>query len=88
MNPELKKPPKRVPRLELSKAGNLEDLLEVLWKAVKTAEAFLDDPDKETRFRGIHATAQAGGVYRNLLETFEFKDRLETVEEQLAGKAS
>jgi hypothetical protein len=34
---------RRVPRLELSKAGSLEDLLEVLRKVVKTAEAFLDD---------------------------------------------
>jgi hypothetical protein len=27
--------------------GNLEDLLQVIWKAVKTAKAFLDDEDKE-----------------------------------------
>lgn len=82
----LKSPPKRSEKLDPSKAGGLEDLLAVLWKAVKTAEAFLEDPDKETRFRGIHASSQAGGVYRNLLETFEFRERLEAVEEAQGGR--
>lgn len=64
------------------KPGTMEDVLLVLWTAVRDAERLLyeaEDPD--FRLRCIHAISQAAGQYVRLLESGEFDARLKALED-------
>ncbi len=49
------------------KPGDRDALKKELWAAVRAASALLDNENPDVRLRAVHATAQAGNVYRAVL---------------------
>jgi hypothetical protein len=49
------------------KPGDRDALKKELWAAVRAASALLDSENPDVRLRAVHATAQAGNVYRGVL---------------------
>jgi hypothetical protein len=65
------------------RAGDLPALKIEVWMALLTAAEILADPESapELKLRCVHAIAQTGGVYMNLLKVSDFEQRLAAVEE-------
>jgi hypothetical protein len=64
-----------------AKPGNLAGLQRLLWRALKTAEAILDEAaEPDMQLRAVHAISQASGQYAKLLEIGELEARIAALE--------
>jgi hypothetical protein len=68
------------------KPGDREALKRELWAAVRAASGLLDSENPDVRLRAVHATAQAGNVYRAVLGDGDLEEIVAQLEER-AGKA-
>lgn len=60
--------------------GDLERAKKRLWRAVLRASEIVEDPDPALALKGIHALAQACGVYTKLFEVAELEARVAALE--------
>jgi hypothetical protein len=69
------------------KPGSLEDILKILWTAIKDVEQLLytAEDDADLRLRCLHALSQSCGQYSKLLEIGELEARLSALEQQIQG---
>lgn len=75
-------------RRRTHRAGDLQQLMKMLWQALIEAEAVLlasDDP--ELTLKACHAISQCGGQYFRLLEGGEMESRLKAVEAAMQAAA-
>jgi hypothetical protein len=77
--------PGKLVRRRAYKAGDLSQLMRMLWQALVEAEAvLLASEDPELTLKACHAISQCGGQYFRLLEGGEMETRLKAVETALA----
>ncbi len=62
------------------KPGDRDALKKELWAAVRAASALLDNENPDVRLRAVHATAQAGNVYRAVLGENELEQLVSELE--------
>ena len=73
------KQPIKSPLVKPRKAGDVEELRRIMWRAVRAAEQmmYLEAVTPEMVFKSVYALAQAGGAYMKVLEVHEtFRSRL------------
>ncbi len=69
------------------KSGDREALKRELWAAVRAASGLLSHEDAEIRLRAVHATAQAGNVYRATLAESELEAIVADLERRMEKAA-
>jgi hypothetical protein len=67
-----------------SKPGNLQDVLGIVWKALETVQAALEDTDVLIRLKASHAVFQGAQAYSKLYEVGELEARLAALEQRTA----
>lgn len=81
----------RLAKRRARKPGDFDQLLLVLWGAIREAEDILyaaAEADTETRLRAIHALSQSASVYARILADEDTERRLQAVEAALQGQAA
>lgn len=63
-----------------AESGDMQALRSRLWAAVESAAGLLKSRKPEVRLKAVHATAQAGAAYRNVLETCDLEARIAALE--------
>lgn len=67
------------------KPGDLSTLRRRLWQAVLAAEdVLLSAATASDQTKAIHALTNAGGAYRNLLETMNLQDEMKALDARLS----
>jgi hypothetical protein len=71
-------------RRRTHRAGDLPQLLKLVWQALVEAEAvLLAAEEPELTLKACHAIAQSAAIYARLLEAGELETRLAALEAQL-----
>ena len=66
--------------------GTLEEVLAIVWGALKEAEGVLTRApfsDNELKLKSVHAVSQCAGQYAKLLEASELEARLSALEAKM-----
>jgi hypothetical protein len=70
------------------KPGNLQDVLAIVWDALKTAQALLEEKDPVMQLKAAHGVFQGGMAYAKLYESGELEARLLALEQALPGPSN
>jgi hypothetical protein len=62
------------------KPGNLQDVLAIVWVALKTAQTLLENKDPVVQLKAAHGVFQGGMAYAKLYESGELEARLLALE--------
>lgn len=70
----------RLAKKRKHKPGNLQDVLAIVWDALKTAQVLLEDEDPAMQLKAAHGVFQGGMAYAKLYESGELEARLSALE--------
>ena len=62
------------------KPANLQDVLNIVWDALKKAHGLLEDSDPVMQLKAAHGVFQGAQAYSKLYETGELESRLAALE--------
>ena len=70
----------RLGKKQKSKPGNIQEVLSLVWDALKTAHSLLNEEDSVMKLKAVHGVTQAAQGYAKLWEVGELEARVAALE--------